>query len=128
MGKRVFIVEDELDIAELYRAYFDRAGFEIEIAQTGKRALEMVQAVVEVKTAAPDVVVLDLLLPDISGLAVLDEMRKQKAFNAVPVIILTNYVSDKLTESLKKIPLVDYFSKLEMSPSELVEVAKQKVA
>jgi diguanylate cyclase (GGDEF)-like protein len=88
----VLIVEDERDIAALFRHVMDLAGYRTEIAANGRVALE------RLATCRPDVVLLDLSLPGISGVNVLQRMRVDERLMGVPVVVVTAY--SELAETL----------------------------
>lgn len=79
-GRRVLVVDDESTVREVLCAYLDRGGFEVSEAANG------VDAVAAVREAQPDLVLLDLMLPGIDGLSVLNEIR---LVSSTPVIVLT---------------------------------------
>lgn len=79
-GLRVLIVEDEPGIARTLAAYLGQAGFATELAASGRQALTLFRA------AAPDLVLLDVMLPELDGFEVLEAMRRT---SAVPVIMIT---------------------------------------
>jgi two-component system phosphate regulon response regulator PhoB len=81
--QRLLVVEDESDIAELLSRVFSREGFEVGVAKDGLSALEAV------RRDPPDLVVLDWMLPELSGIEVLKEMRARPETRMVPVILLT---------------------------------------
>ncbi len=78
--RTVLVVEDEPEIARIARDYLERAGFDVRIASDGRSALALA------RSAKPDLIVLDLGLPDIDGLDVTRALRRE---SAVPVVILT---------------------------------------
>ncbi len=78
--KRVLLVDDEPKIAEVLRAYLEREGFQVLTAVTGRQAIERVNA------SNPELVILDLNLPDVDGLEVCRTIRKA---SSVPIIMLT---------------------------------------
>jgi DNA-binding response OmpR family regulator len=80
---RVLIVEDDSDIASLIALYLDKAGHQTEILADGGRALA------RAKESVPDLVVLDLMLPGLSGLEVCRALRMGEKTLAVPIIMLT---------------------------------------
>ena len=88
----VLIVEDERDIAALFRHVMDLAGYRTEIAANGRIALE------RLSTCQPDVVLLDLSLPGVSGVNVLQQMRVDERLSKIPVVVVTAY--SELAESL----------------------------
>ena len=83
MTHRILVVEDEADIADLLRHVFTREGFQVGVAHDGLTALEAL------RRETPDLVVLDWMLPELSGIDVLKELRTREETRAVPVILLT---------------------------------------
>jgi DNA-binding response OmpR family regulator len=80
---RVLVVEDDTDIASLISLYLKKAGHIVDAAASGTVALE------RVKHAAPDLIVLDLMLPGMDGLLVCQTLRGDPATAAIPIIMLT---------------------------------------
>jgi len=83
MTREVLVVEDEPDIRRLVVMHLERDGFRCRTAATGPDALR------EAQKAAPDLVVLDLMLPDLDGLEVCRQLRGDRRTAAVPIIMLT---------------------------------------
>ena len=83
MKQRILVVDDEPDLLELVRVNLAQAGFEVETASKGRGALE------SVRRSAPDLIVLDLMLPDIQGTDVCRELRSDPEFARLPIIMLT---------------------------------------
>ncbi len=82
-SQNVLIVEDELDIARLIAFHLDRDGLASTIAPTGKGALD------EMERRTPDLVVLDIMLPDIDGLTICRTIRRNQSLQNVPIIMVT---------------------------------------
>ncbi len=80
IGKRIVVVDDEPMVRQVLTAYLDRAGFEVTEASNGMDALKLVQ------DSSPHLVLLDVMLPELDGLSVLNEIRRK---TTVPVILLT---------------------------------------
>ena len=80
---RVLIVEDDLELAQVLIAMFNRYGIETFYAQTGNEAIQLSQSIV------PDLLVLDLVLPECDGFAVVDWLRQHNRLCQVPLIIYT---------------------------------------
>lgn len=83
MTQSLLVVEDESDIAELLRRVFSKEGFQVGVANDGPAALEAL------RRELPDLVVLDWMLPGLSGIDVLKEMRARSETRMIPVILLT---------------------------------------
>ncbi|OGY58009.1 MAG: hypothetical protein A3D47_02725 [Candidatus Colwellbacteria bacterium RIFCSPHIGHO2_02_FULL_43_15] len=118
-------VEDEPDIVELYKIAFEAEGFVVESAVNGQDALDKLKQYSIEDVSRPTVMILDILLPDISGMDILKEVRKNKLFDNTPVIMFTNYSSDKIREEIAQIPNARYLLKMEVSPAQLVSIIKE---
>ena len=126
MNKKVFVIEDEKDVVDLYRIELEAYDYEVESFETGKKAIDKIKEIIKEDGEAPKVIILDLLLPDISGLAILGELRGRPIFDKTLVIVLTNYVSESLQESVKQMENVEYLPKVDTTPQRLVELIKEK--
>jgi DNA-binding response OmpR family regulator len=116
-GNRVLVVDDEDHILELARLYLSREGYQIETVADGSQALARFGQV------KPDLVVLDIMLPNLDGLTICREIRKQ---SQVPIIMLT--ARDEVTDKVVGLELGadDYLTK-PFHPQELVARAKALV-
>lgn len=124
----IYLIEDEPDIVALYKSAFEMVGFEVESVLNGEKALARLGEIAKSKAPKiPDIIVLDFLLPDISGFNVLSDIRKMPAYDNTYIFILTNYVSENLCKSVKKMPKVEYFIKFETPPNKLIEYIKEKI-
>ena len=113
MAREVLVVEDEPDIRRLVVLHLERDGFRCRTATTGSDALR------EVKAAIPDLVVLDLMLPEVDGLEVCRRLRRDTSTASVPIIMLTAK-SDEVDRIVGlEIGADDYIGK-PFSPKELV--------
>jgi two-component system phosphate regulon response regulator PhoB len=81
--ERVLIVDDDPDIVRLVSYNLSHAGYEIQTASTGRQALELVQK------QPPDLIVLDLMLPDVDGMEVCRTLRQQIPSRRIPILMLT---------------------------------------
>ena len=129
MKPKIFIIEDEADIIELYKLVLEENGMKLESVVTGNAGLEKLKVFAKKKALRPDLILLDLLLPDISGIEILKEFKTMDEIKDIPLIILTNYGSGQIQrltedENLKDIP---YFIKIEITPQQLVEIVKKKL-
>jgi len=81
--KRVFIIEDDRDIVELVRYNLANEGFQVSAAHDGATGLATL------KKTPPDILLLDLMLPKLSGLEICREIRRDEALNRLPILMLT---------------------------------------
>jgi two-component system phosphate regulon response regulator PhoB len=83
VGNRILVVDDEPDLLELVRVNLTQAGYEVETAETGQEGLD------QARRSRPDLLVLDLMLPDLSGTEVCRQIRSDRELHDVPVLMLT---------------------------------------
>ena len=83
MRKTILVVEDDIDLAELLRFNLDHAGFAVEAATDGSDALK------KSRSLLPDLILLDLMLPELDGFAVCEILRRDARTAKIPIIILT---------------------------------------
>ncbi len=83
MSERVLIVDDEPDLLELVRVNLAQAGYEVEMCASGQEGLD------RVRQAPPDLLVLDLMLPDLPGTEVCRRIRSEERFAELPILMLT---------------------------------------
>jgi len=113
MTATVLLVEDEQKLRELIRSYLERAGFTVLSTGSGTKAITLAVS------AAPDLVVLDLGLPDVSGEAVAREVRGTRRTGAVPILMLTAKAAEEDRIAGLELGADDYVTK-PFSPRELV--------
>ena len=111
-GKKVLIVEDDEDISMIEEAYLEAAGFHTEILSDGKAVLS------RLKQESFDLILLDLMLPGMTGEAVLDQIR-QKQKKEMPVLILSAKVSVQDKVKLLRLGADDYITK-PFDPEEVI--------
>jgi two-component system alkaline phosphatase synthesis response regulator PhoP len=113
-GEHILVVDDEANIRDLCRMYFEREGFRVDTAEDGKTALE------RAASDAPALVVLDLMLPEVDGFEV---CRKLRAQSDVPIIMLTARDDDVDKIVGLELGADDYLTK-PFNPRELVARVK----
>ena len=112
---KILLVEDDPFIAEIYQKKLESSGFETVNATSGKAVLKYVQ---EQKF---DLILLDLVLPEMSGIEVLRELRHNKEYDqALKVVVFSNLSSAEDREQVLKLGANGFISKTEFSPSEVV--------
>ncbi|HYH02317.1 MAG TPA: response regulator transcription factor [Bacillota bacterium] len=109
-NRNILVVDDEPNIVAVVRSYLEKAGYTVEEADNGQAALQQVDRV------QPCLVILDLMLPDISGEAVCQEIRKK---SPVPIIMLTAKVAEESVLNGLGLGADDYVTK-PFSPRQLV--------
>jgi two-component system, OmpR family, alkaline phosphatase synthesis response regulator PhoP len=110
---RVLVVEDDKDIADLIAHYLQKAGHSVDAAASGPAALQ------RVKASAPDLILLDLMLPGLDGLLVCQALRSDPATAAIPIIMLTARGEESERIAGLELGADDYVTK-PFSPRELM--------
>lgn len=91
-GKRILVVDDEPDYASIVQTNLEAEGYEVEVAYDGNEGLA------KVKANPPDVIVLDVMMPEKDGYKMCAELKKDERFEDIPVIMLTA-VGDHVTST-----------------------------
>lgn len=115
---KVAIIEDDIAISQMYRLKFESEGYQVQTADNGKLGLELVE---EFK---PDIILLDLMMPEMTGDEMLAELRKKPWGKDVTVIILTNMGEEEAPKSLKTLGVHSFIVKAEMTPRQVAERVK----
>jgi DNA-binding response OmpR family regulator len=122
MAIKVAVVEDDIAISQMYRLKFEAEGFEVQTAENGKVGLEMLESF------KPNIVLLDLMMPEMNGDEMLTELRKKPWGKDMTVIILTNLGEEEAPKTLKTLNVHSFIVKAEMTPSQVAERVKQALA
>lgn len=127
--KRILWVEDDMGLVELYKATINTMkGVELEIMTLGTPAMQRIKEIEAGVVEKPDLVMLDLLLPDINGDRILKAMRECPATKDIPVYILTNYGGEEMENELTKdLNAEKYMIKTDWTPKKLIPFLKEKL-
>ena len=116
---KIAIIEDDPVINQMYRMKFEADGFEVQLADNGKRGVAMVEEM------QPDLILLDLKMPNMDGAEALTEIRKHDWGRDIPVIILTNLGEEEAPKSLKNLGVLSYIVKADLTPKQVVARVKE---
>lgn len=119
---RIAIIEDDPVISQMYRMKFEAEGFEVQIAANGKLGVALVEKM------SPDVILLDLRMPEMSGAEALALIRKQSWGQDIPVLVLTNLGEEEAPASLDGLHVDSYIVKADLTPSQVVKKIKESLA
>lgn len=112
---KLLIVEDEPLLREMYCQVFTEHGFNVVSAESAEEALLMLEQEV------PDLILLDILLPNASGLEMLEQLRRIPSIAKTKVVAFSNYDNRIAREKAKALGVLDYLIKTEFTPQEIVE-------
>jgi CheY-like chemotaxis protein len=110
---RVLFVEDDPTVAQMYRLKLELDGYSVDVASDGE------QAVSRATSDPPDIIFLDIRLPKLDGLGVLEALRRHERTQQVPVVILSNYSERELVERGLKLGALEYLVKSQTTPAKV---------
>ncbi len=117
---KIAIIEDDPAISQMYRMKFESTGkFDVYLAGNGEQGVALVKQII------PDIILLDLMMPEMDGVEALTEIRKQNKLANTPAIILSNKEIEQFPDNLKQLGVIDYVVKANSTPSQVVEKVNQ---
>ncbi|MEK7096652.1 MAG: response regulator [Patescibacteria group bacterium] len=118
-GKVILVVDDDLDLSEMYAERFKAEGAVVEIAHDGREAIKLAEE------NRPHVILLDLMMPEVNGFEVLKALKGDDSTKEMPILVLTALVEADKYEKAKELGADGYVVKSELMPNEVVEKVKQ---
>jgi two-component system response regulator ResD len=122
MSTKIAIVEDDQAISQMYRIKFEAEGYDVETAENGELGLELIEKM------RPNIVLLDLMMPVMTGEEMLDKLRSQPWGKDIKVIILTNRGEQEIPPEVKQLGVTALILKADMTPRQVAELVKTKLA
>ncbi len=116
---KIAIIEDDQSIREMYRLKFETENYKVYSAENGKRGLELAEK------EKPDVILLDLMMPEMTGDEMLKQLRKQDWGRNIKVIVLTNVSKDEAMPKVEGLDVKDFIVKAHYTPQEVVDTVKK---
>lgn len=118
---KIAIIEDDQAIAQMYRFKFEADGDQVETAENGKLGLELAEHF------KPDMILMDLMMPVMSGEEMLAELRKKPWGAKIKVIVLTNRGEQEIPPEVKDLGVTAVILKADMTPRQVAEVVRQNL-
>lgn len=113
--KKILVAEDDKFLSNAYRVKLTKEGFDVKIARDGNEALSMLTEFI------PDIILLDLVMPNRDGFSTLEEIKKDSKLAHVPVLVASNLGQKEDLERGSKLGAAGYIVKSDMSMSSLVK-------
>lgn len=119
---KIAIVEDDQAISQMYRFKFEAEGYKVETAENGELGLALA------KQMKPDIILLDLMMPIMTGEEMLAALRKSDWGKDTKVIVLTNRGEQEIPPEVKTLGVSAVILKADMTPRQVAEIVKQTIA
>lgn len=119
--KKILLVEDDPFLSSIYKEKLEREGFEVEVAESGRKAIE------ELPEKNYSLLILDLVLPDIDGWEVLEKVNelKKKNLKDLKIVILSNLADKEIEKKSLSFGVDSFLLKAKFTPSEVVKEIKK---
>jgi len=115
---KIAIIEDDPAISQMYRMKLEAEGFSVQLANNGTRGVSLVE------DFQPDIILLDLAMPEMNGEEALKLIRSSDKSKDTPVIILTNLGEEEAPKTLRSLGIHSYIVKANLTPREVVTQVK----
>ena len=119
---KIAIIEDDIVISQMYRMKFEAEGYEVQTAENGRTGVELVEKM------RPDIILLDIRMPEMNGDEALKKIRATDWGKNIPVLVLTNLGEEEAPPSLKALGIHSYIVKADFTPRQVTERVKQTLA
>lgn len=121
MKKKILLIEDEEIMVNLLQRKLSQEGYEVQIARNGEEGLE------QARKFLPNLVLMDIVMPKMSGLETMEEMKKDKTLSRIPVIIISNSGQPVELDRAQELGAKDWLVKTEFDPKEVIEKVKKQL-
>ena len=118
-NNKILIIEDDKMINSMYKTKLEQEGYVVLAAEDGAAGLDMALQ------HKPDLIMLDIIMPQLDGFSVLQQLRESSGLKNTPIILLTNLGTDEDRKKGKKLGATDYWVKADLTPSQVSEKIKQ---
>ncbi len=115
---KILIIEDDPLMSRMYKKIFEFEKYEVETATDGEEGLK------KASLSKPTLILLDIMMPKMNGIQVLEKLKADPSLKKIPVIILTNLSGQTDAETALKLGAVKYIVKSEYKPEEVVKTVK----
>ena len=119
---KIAIIEDDPAISQMYRFKFEAEGFQVETADNGKLGLELAEKM------KPDIILLDLMMPEMTGDEMLEKLRATDWGAPIKVIILTNVGEQEIPDKIRQLNVSGVILKANMTPRQVADMVKKQLA
>lgn len=122
MKPKILLIEDDPSLAQIYKVELELDGFEVANAIDGQAGLEAA------KNDKPALVLIDIVLPKLNGLAVLEQLKKDEKSKDIPAIVITNFGQEDNIKKAFTLGAEDFILKYQTTPAEVAKKIKEILA
>ena len=113
--KKILIIEDEKFLLEIYQSRFEKEGYQVLTAINGQRGLVLAQK------EKPDLIILDILMPEMNGYEVIEKLKKNSQTQEITILVLSNLGQEEEIKRGLELGADDYVIKTNLTPTELLD-------
>jgi CheY-like chemotaxis protein len=124
MAAKVLLIEDDQLIQRMYEKIFTFEKFDVDLASDGEEGLEKARTM----QPKPTVILLDVMMPKMNGMQVLEKLKLDPALKSIPVIMLSNLAGENDIETALSKGAVKYIIKSEYDPKQIADMVKEIIA
>lgn len=125
MSKRILIIEDEQVLADLLVKKLEEEGYTVELARDGAQGMDKLREADE--ASLPNLLLLDMMLPGMPGIEILEEMNTRGLIERVPVVIISNSGQPVEIDRARELGVRDWLVKTEFDPLEVIEKVRGQI-
>jgi CheY-like chemotaxis protein len=122
MGTIILITEDDPLMSRMYQKIFTFEGYQVEMAADGQEGLD------KARELKPTMILLDVMMPKLNGLQVLEKLKADPETKAIPVVMLTNLAGQQDAENALAKGAIKYIVKSEYEPKQVADMVKELLA
>ncbi len=120
--KKLLLIEDDPFLIKLYAEIFAEANYKVDQSLNGEEGLK------KANSLKPDIILLDIMLPNMNGLEVLEKLKSNADTKEIPVVVITNLASSKDQDKATSLGAVKYLIKTQYDPDQIVDIIKEIVS
>ena len=117
--KKILIIEDDRYISKMYQLKLSLEGYSVEVAENGRLGVD------KVKEFVPDVILCDILMPELDGFEVIKIVKSDEATKKIPILIMSNLGQEDHIQKGMSLGAIGYIVKSQYTPSKVVETIRQ---
>ncbi len=118
---KIAIIEDDQAISQMYRIKFEAEGYDVGTAENGKLGLELI------KSLKPDIILLDVMMPEMNGDEMLEKLRQTPFGKHLKVVVLTNMGEQELSPKIRELDVSAVILKADMTPRQVADLVKKQL-